>query len=723
MKKLRYKNLIKIFLVAAILNSCNDLEENNTGVIPVERLSAESLLEGAYGSLREDEVFEANGYTLLWGDSGVDIISSPRFFNQTTIDTNLILPTDNAALQMWQAHYGSIAKVNRAIAITTQNQNAGTQNLDEDTFNDIIAQERFLRALLFFNLVKAYERPVLATENDIVFDVNEIDLDNPAGNALPAEVYKLIEEDLLFASENLFSGSSNRATPLAAKGMLAKVYLTIAGLLKHNVIQPTASEPAFSFPIALGVNSVKNGSGTLHTANDLYTKALGLLDEVIDSGSFNLIPNFEEIFSDENNSETIFRVDFTSNGSDGGSQYGDIIGPLGNPPNGSFPGRTAQFELGMSFFDGPDLKLGSLPYEPTAILKDFLIVGGVYQRWIDTDVNVAVKIDGSLVTTEDVGELIEVENEVDKNIVTPFQAFQYPLRTSDQRFLVTFNTFSVGRINQTRDINDASLNERNGGLTAGKWRKELPSNSVDVNDRSTDYPLLRYADILLMKAEALTHLGTNLQGALDYVNMVRRRAYNASNGTTTHDKNSPTPEGMNLREDGVHTIIDRYRDVIGSSLNAQDRLANGQVVSNARNIFGNRFPQGNGNWDRYLRTTVQPFDQLAIDLTIGDFGSAEDILGAILCERRKEFAFEGHRRDDLIRNGVFEDVIMKIGSGTPSKFSTLSTRYTNLSINITQIGNNSEGTPSTDYDSKVYRFPIPQTEIANNPNLTQNGGY
>lgn len=60
--------------------------------------------------------------------------------------------------------------------------------------------------------------------------------------------------------------------------------------------------------------------------------------------------------------------------------------------------------------------------------------------------------------------------------------------------------------------------------------------ATDGFNSGNDYPLVRYADLLLMRAEALTHLG-DLEGAVDEVNKVRARAglqgLNAANFTGT----------------------------------------------------------------------------------------------------------------------------------------------------------------------------------------------
>ena len=78
------------------------------------------------------------------------------------------------------------------------------------------------------------------------------------------------------------------------------------------------------------------------------------------------------------------------------------------------------------------------------------------------------------------------------------------------------------------------------------------------------------------------------------------------------------------------------------------------------------------------------------EYTAGDFASAEELLEAIRTERRKELAFEGHRRPDLLRIG------QPLRADQPD---------------ITSPG------------AEKVILPIPQQEIDVNPSLDQNPGY
>ena len=80
------------------------------------------------------------------------------------------------------------------------------------------------------------------------------------------------------------------------------------------------------------------------------------------------------------------------------------------------------------------------------------------------------------------------------------------------------------------------------------------------------------------------------------------------------------------------------------------------------------------------------------ELTLDAFGSDEEFIAAILDERRKELAFEGHRRMDLLRKG-------------------LPLRTEGIGADVANPGD-----PRT-------ILPIPQREIDVNPSLVQNDGY
>lgn len=155
------------------------------------------------------------------------------------------------------------------------------------------------------------------------------------------------------------------------------------------------------------------------------------------------------------------------------------------------------------------------------------------------------------------------------------------------------------------DISNASGPFRSAGIRNVKYFPEAGTSG----NQSNDMVLFRYADVLLMKAEAQLRLG-NAAAALPLVNQIRTRAYGG---------------------DASHNLA---------------------------------------------------------AVTLDD----------ILKERAKELAYEGWRRDDLIRYEVASGTKYFSGARTPAK-------------------------PEDPSDGHLMIFPIPAQQISANPNLHQNPGY
>jgi hypothetical protein len=136
---------------------------------------------------------------------------------------------------------------------------------DEEARPRIEGEARFLRALLYFDLVRLFGNIPLLTEPTT---------DN-VPQAAPADVYRLIAEDLKFAAANIpadaypkanAATNDGRATRYAAKALLARVYLFYTGYYGAD---------------DLGVTKAEVLSG---------------LEDVIGSGEFDLVPEYKALW-------------------------------------------------------------------------------------------------------------------------------------------------------------------------------------------------------------------------------------------------------------------------------------------------------------------------------------------------------------------------------------------------------------------------------------------
>jgi len=204
-------------------------------------------------------------------------------------------PSDNNMFNgTWTDYYAAIFRCNTLL----QKMPGITFNAEEDQ-KRIEGETRFLRAILYFDLVRFFERVPLLTAPSI----------ENVPQAEPVDTYKQIVEDLKFAAANIpvdaypkadAAENDGRATPYAAKSILARVYLFYTGYYGATDI---------------GISSAE---------------ALAGLEDVISSGEFELVQEFKSLwpassyvpapnntldrtgYAGEGNSEVVFAQKFNS---------------------------------------------------------------------------------------------------------------------------------------------------------------------------------------------------------------------------------------------------------------------------------------------------------------------------------------------------------------------------------------------------------------------------
>lgn len=112
---------------------------------------------------------------------------------------------------------------------------------------------------------------------------------------------------------------------------------------------------------------------------------------------------------------------------------------------------------------------------------------------------------------------------------------------------------------------------------------------------------------------------------------------------------------------------------------------------------------------------------VADQFTAASFATKNDLIRAILFERRIEFLAEGKRWSDLHRLAVDPDFAPIAGGGIPAKVGTGAATAAMFNC----AGGATISTPVTAKPYSDYRFiwPIPLVEIQQNPNYEQNPGY
>lgn len=226
MTKIKIKTLL--LLVLALPISCTDLDEDPKGLLTNENFyKTESDALAAVTSIYHAAL--NNGGITMYNrlmHLGMEVMSDDATAGtrMTNPDARamafLTLATTNDRVdELWRQHYVAINRANIAIA------RIPPIDMDETLKARLVNEAKFLRGLLYFNLVRLW--------GDVPLVVAEIgSLDNEAvqvSRTPTEEVYSQIIQDLTDA-ENLpatyAAADAGRATGGAAKALLAKVYLT-----------------------------------------------------------------------------------------------------------------------------------------------------------------------------------------------------------------------------------------------------------------------------------------------------------------------------------------------------------------------------------------------------------------------------------------------------------------------------------------------------------------
>lgn len=150
--------------------------------------------------------------------------------SQSSADENIFNGT-------WTDYYAGIFRCN-TLLVRLEGADFGD---DAGTRNRVAGEARFLRALMYFDLVRLFERVPLLTEPTT---------DN-VPQAAPGETFRLIVEDLRFAAANIPASAypkanaaqnDGRVTPFAAKALLARVYLFYTGYYGQDDLGVTKAE-------------------------------------------------------------------------------------------------------------------------------------------------------------------------------------------------------------------------------------------------------------------------------------------------------------------------------------------------------------------------------------------------------------------------------------------------------------------------------------------------
>ncbi|WP_345247605.1 RagB/SusD family nutrient uptake outer membrane protein [Nibrella saemangeumensis] len=213
--------------------------------------------------------------------------------DMTSIDNfgDVLLSDNSFVLGLWNNSYHTILRSNIVL-----------DKIDAVSFTDpklkeqYKAEARFLRALTYFWLVRTFGDVPKVDQQLSVADAYKL------GRASTQEIYDLIVADLKFAEANLPATYSaidkGRVTVGGAKGLLAKVYMTMAG-----------------YPLKKGA--------------PYYALAEAKALEVINMPQYALVSDYKTLFdvTKKNSTESLFEIQYKKGGTSTGSPWNNDFAP------------------------------------------------------------------------------------------------------------------------------------------------------------------------------------------------------------------------------------------------------------------------------------------------------------------------------------------------------------------------------------------------------------
>lgn len=339
---------------------------------------------------------------------------------------------------------------------------AAVTDMTEVEKKQVIAEARFLRGHYHFELKKVFNNIPFVDETHIPL-VADFKIPNADASGNYINAWPQIEADFKFAMDNLDETKANRgrANKWAAAAFLAKAYMF----------------------------------------QNKFAEAKALFDQIITSGTnsrgvkYALTDKYDDNFriATENNSETVFSIQYS---------YGDGSNTNGNYDNSlNYPHNTpSQFGAGCCGF-----------FQPSQTLVN------------------AFKTDANGLPNPDTFNETNVTNDEGlggNDAFTPFQG------TLDPRLDHTVGRRGIPYLDWGVFPGRPWIRKQDyGGPYAPKknvfYRSDIGTAAGSVgwgwNNNALNYTIMRYADVLLMAAEAEIEVGS-LAKATEYINMVRARA-------------------------------------------------------------------------------------------------------------------------------------------------------------------------------------------------------
>lgn len=442
----------------------------------VNTTNANMAVVGIYDALAKLEHYGQYEMAMPTSDDMYFIKGTGTDNTRRDVSHYMVKPENQWTYAVWKWKYAAIDRANYAIeGIEGMDSYKDKESRDYMTLRKYIAEAKFLRAFCAFDLVKYFgDVPFKTTYTSVV--------DEAYGSRKDCEeIYDQIIQDLNDAKTDLSwaneTSSPERATQGAARALLMRVYLQRAGYKlkatgtdygKKVCPDETTRQKYFGEVIKEWEAFQQNGY------HDLYSAGFDGLFKGFSAGVIN-------------SKESLFEIAFfnVSGENEDSGNWGTYIGQEVEAPG---PEATAEESLGRAnafFRVVPQWKDF---YEENDVRRDITICDSKWY-W----------------------------NKIEKKQV----------RTTCYKFKKKGNENAIDEKGYWIPNTDKQGNPQldKASWTPGKWRREwMPIGYKEPNNTDVNFCALRYADVILMAAEAYNETGDTPM-AWNLLNKIRERSH------------------------------------------------------------------------------------------------------------------------------------------------------------------------------------------------------
>lgn len=470
---------VGIAIVSLTLTGCNDFLEvdvkgNNTdGNFYDTRYKLQAALNAAYDILQTDALQDTDW---RFGEAMADHVvgSDEGLSGHMGQLVHFRFNTSNKfILNRWDIYYKGIHRVNQVIA-NIDRANLSTNDYDEyRQIREILGQAKFLRALYYFNLAKTFGGVPIRPE---VESVENLVVPRSSREETYAYIEKDLREAVIMLPNRYTSSSSGKASAGAAAALLMKVLL-------YQAVPGTPSEK-WEQIVELG---------------DYFVKGMPM--------TMSQMVRFDERYEGQDWESLRKRLWFKP----------VELNTKDDPYEG--PGTSCPVLLNAYSLGYVDAYGGAITYDQQFYLQGEFCQGSIFE------IVFKESGDGSVDDANEGSSIYSTLFSTDSPIYSNSDIITRLYGTDIRR------SFTIGHHEYTPDMENTEIGS--GRILSLKWYTPIKDRPVYNGDNGKNRRYLRYADVVLMYAEALNECGRGAQ-ALEQLNSNKAVVNKINNSNTLY---------------------------------------------------------------------------------------------------------------------------------------------------------------------------------------------